>query len=75
MPPIYPRPYLPVGRQAGHFAGGTRDVFLGRSAPPRALIVVAIHPRAYTRDILAHTSKIIGSTTGLAETVIIAIMI
>ena len=43
--------------RAGHFAGGTRVVFLGRSAPPRALITVAIHPRAYARGILAHTSK------------------
>jgi len=43
--------------RAGHFAGGTRVVFLGRSAPPRALITVAIHPRAYAHGILAHTSK------------------
>src|SRR3989338_8768071 len=52
MPPVYPRPY---GRGIARAAPGL--FFWKRSAPPRTLIVVAIHPRAYARGILAHASK------------------
>ena len=52
MPPIYPRPY---GR--GISWAAPRMFFWKKRAPPRTHITVAIHPRAYARGILAHTSK------------------
>jgi len=52
MPPAYPRPY---GR--GISRAAPRMFFWKKRAPPRTHITVAIHPRAYARGILAHTSK------------------
>src|SRR3989338_2101056 len=59
MPPVYPRPY---GRGIARAAPGL--FFWKRSAPPRTLIVVAIHPRAHARGILAHPSKLYRQVCG-----------